>query len=91
MPSPASPTSSDSSKEHVDARIDRRVYAVSEAGQSRAVPLRIVNDSDCDVFERETIAARALQSVRDQLHAAGAGPAVLVADREDAGGDGGGQ
>ena len=79
-------------EQHGDARIDRRVHAMSETGQPRLrrlSPRRPVRAATAS--SGRPSGARAVEARRDQLHAARAGAAVLVADREDAGGDRGGQ
>ncbi len=79
-------------EEDRDARVDRRVHPVPETGQPRLRRLRFV-DQFAPRPRRTTRPPRARvgRGPPDQLHAAGSRAAVLVADREDAGGDRGGQ
>ena len=80
------PASSRQREQHRDARIDRDVHAMSETGQPPLRRLGLVDHPRRGRVERSRFAPRS-QARRDQLHAAEAGAAVLVADGQDAGGD----
>src|SRR5712691_1159514 len=76
-------------EQHVHARIDCRVHAVAEPRQPRPRTLRLVDRLGRGGVERQAVAPRTIEARCNQLHAARAGAAVLVADREHAGGNGG--
>ena len=76
-------------EQHGDARIHGRVHAMSEAGQACLRRLRFVHQLRGDLLEGAAVAPRAFEAGGDQLHAAGARAAMLVADRQHARRNGG--
>ena len=74
-----------------NARIDGGMHAVAESGQPRSAGLCLVDQLARHRVKREPLCSCAFQTRRNQLHAAGSGAAVLVADREHARGHGRGR
>src|SRR6266508_2289568 len=82
MMNSSAPTFPGKTEDHRDARIDRRVHSMAESRQPCPGGLRLVDEPPGSLVDRDRVAARSLQAGRDQLHAALAGAAVLVADRQ---------
>ena len=74
-------------EEHRDARIDCGVHAMAETGQARVGRPGLVDQPPGDRLERRAAFSRLGEARGDEIHAAGTGAAMLVADGENTGGD----